>query len=286
MPFAPARRRALALLSGFGLSLAGGSAFGRPDMKAFRDEVLAILRELYPDRRFEPAAEDDVVLFGKIRLGIGNLAVYASDPDPAKRRETIVAWFGQQGLLAESSFEAPKQSWEAVLPRLRPKLAPAEYLRELPSLVHRPFSDDLRLAYAVDEGNRDRYVDASHLDGWGATPEALHERAIANLEAMSEEVELRRKVPRSGQGAYVSVNQGDAYDAARIVLPRFRARLVALLGPRTRVGIPNRDFLVAWSQDFESETRFIERVEEDTRAQPYPLTSRIFVIDEAGWRPL
>ena len=232
MPFAPMRRGALAFISGFGLSLAaGGPVAARSDMKAFQAEVLEILRERYPELRFEAGAEEDVVLFGNIRLGLGNLAAYASDPDPAKRRETILAWFGQSGFLARSSYEAPKESWDAVLPKLRPKLMPAEYLREMPDLVHRPFSDDVRLAYGVDEGNRDRYVVAPHLAGWGATSEALHERAIANLEAMSEDIELRRKAPKSGQGAYVTVNHGDAYDAARIVLPRFRTRLVALLGP-------------------------------------------------------
>lgn len=277
------RRRVLTLLAGFGLSFLPRSALGRPDMKAFQAEVLAILRERYPDRHAEPAPEEDVILLGKMRLGIGNLAVYASDPDPAKRRKTIVAWLDQ---IVDPAHETPKDAWVDVLPKLRPKLMPADYLRELPSLVHRPFSEELRLAYGVDEGNRDRYVAASHLEGWGATSDTLHERAISNLEAMSQDVVLQKKTPRSGRGAYVTVNVGDAYDATRIVLPGFRTRLLATLGPKARVGIPNRDFLVAWSQDFGSETRFIERVEEDAHVQAYPLTKQIFVIEESGLRPL
>lgn len=153
-------------------------------------------------------------------------------------------------------------------------------------MVYRPFSDEVRLAYVVDEGDRDRYVLAPLLEGWGASADAVHENAIANLEAMSEHIGLRRKAPQSGRGAFVTVHEKDAYDAVRIVLPRFRARLREALGPDPRVGIPNRDFLVAWSKDFDAEAGFIARVEEDTRVQPYPLTKQIFVIGQEGLRPL
>ena len=44
------------------------------------------------------------------------------------------------------------------------------------------------------------------------------------------------------------LNSGDGYDATRLVLPQVRDAFAAELGEEYLVGIPNRDFLIAFSQ--------------------------------------
>ncbi len=57
------------------------------------------------------------------------------------------------------------------------------------------------------------------------------------------------------------------------------------LGDFVYAGIPNRDFLVLWSQDFAAHAGFVAQIKRDSQNRPYPLTDEIFVITAAGVRP-
>ncbi len=78
---------------------------------------------------------------------------------------------------------------------------------------------------------------------WGVSQDALHDAAIGNLETLSKDVAIEPNRPVSGAGSFIAIAPNDSYDATRLLLPGFRARLLAALGDAAYAAIPNRDFL-------------------------------------------
>ena len=104
-----------------------------------------------------------------------------------------------------------------------------------------------------------------------------------NLErlAAGQAIEPKRKA----DGAYALCGTDDGYAAARILCPSFMARLRDTLGsPTICVGIPNRDFLVAWTPDFELRRRFATQVADDAAGRDDPFNDSLFVSSESGVR--
>lgn len=120
---------------------------------------------------------------------------------------------------------------------------------------------------------------------WGVSQDALHDAAIGNLETLSKDVAIEPNRPASGAGRFIAIAPNDSYDATRLLLPGFRARLLAALGDAAYAAIPNRYFLVAWSRDDASHARFVAQIEKDVRNRPYPLTDTLFFISKDGVRP-
>jgi hypothetical protein len=50
------------------------------------------------------------------------------------------------------------------------------------------------------------------------------------------------------------------------------------------VGIPNRDFLIAWSSDFSGFAAFVAQIGKDARQQAYPVSGALFVVSRDGVR--
>lgn len=62
-------------------------------------------------------------------------------------------------------------------------------------------------------------------------------------------------------------------------------RLRAALGDILIVGIPNRDFLVAWTPDFAGRAGFVAQISRDMQRRPHPRTDELFVATTDGVRP-
>ena len=74
---------------------------------------------------------------------------------------------------------------------------------------------------------------------------------------------------------------GEGLDAARILLPEVRVRLVSDLGPTHRIliGVPERDLLVAArlaDGDDEFASMFADYLADRSRAADEPIDSRVF----------
>jgi hypothetical protein len=108
---------------------------------------------------------------------------------------------------------------------------------------------------------------------------------VANLEAPSKDATIEPKGPATGVGHCVAIAIKDGHGATRLLLPGIRARLMAALGDFVYVGIPDRDFLVAWSRDYSYYEQFIEQIAQDFQRRPYPVTGALFVVTPAGVRP-
>ena len=112
----------------------------------------------------------------------------------------------------------------------------------------------------------------------------LHDAALANLETMSKDLAVYAPRPEGATGGVAVIDTGDGYDAARILLPGLRGRLVAALGPTVMAGVPGRDLFVAWSAGLANRREFETKVRDMAGRMPHPVTDQIFVIDAGGIR--
>ena len=190
--------------------------------------------------------------------------------------------------LSDTSPDRSEANPAVLLKRVMPMLKPVALLdevrrRHLPPLIHRPLAGDIMITYVVDEGQSVVYLNQEHMARWGVGEPTLYDRALKNL---------RRKPWRpepgllgSGKEALLIFNSGDGFDATRVLLPELFVPFAASLPGHLVIGMPNRDFLIAFS---DADARIVQRIkaqiENDVRAQPHPLTERLFTLRDGQLR--
>lgn len=107
------------------------------------------------------------------------------------------------------------------------------------SPILQPFSQDLLVAYLVDEGESFAYVQQRHLDQAGISPQALHLIGLRNLAALAEErAEVR------AHGELFAVLMDGHFEASLLLLDEFWSQWYAQLLPNGAVAaLPARDVL-------------------------------------------
>jgi uncharacterized protein YtpQ (UPF0354 family) len=173
---------------------------------------------------------------------------------------------------------------EALLARVMPMVKPLTLLNEvrergLPMLAYRPLAGDLLVAYVLNEGNSAGYLNERHMRTWNVTEAELHERALANLRAKAWTP--YPGVLGAGKGALLILNSRDGYDAARVLLPELFAEFQARVPGTIVLGVPNRDFLIVFSDaDRRVFAQVAAQIERDARAQPHSLTAQLFTYND------
>lgn len=213
-----------------------------------------------------------------VRLDLGHCyADYQRDPD---RLDSLVG-----GLLRSArSFTADQliTNVGVLRPHIYPMLKPAALLQavhahQLPMLAHRPFLAGLAITYVVDERGSVTYINEQHTAHWQIDPADLHAQALENL---------RQRSARSGyttlgsgeQRLFIS-NTQDGYDAARLLLPDLLEPWALAFSGRLLIGIPNRDFLVAFSAaDPTIAANVAHQIAHDVLQHPAGLTDRLFTL--------
>jgi hypothetical protein len=252
------------------------------DEDTFRQTVLALLGRRHPEWHVVPGANPQTIEIGNAEIYLDNIYRHVRDLPPAKRDGKVFAFMENAMAGRETSKENP--GFAATSNRVRPQIVPADYLRRAPALVHRQFLAGLIVAYAIDEKERYRLLQQALIDSWHVRQAEIEALAIANLEAVSADIPLN---PRSntGSGAFVAVSTSDGYDAARLLLPQFMRRVrQALNASLVFAGIPNRDFLVAWTPDFAQRQGFATRIAQDIQVRPHPLADALFASADSGVR--
>jgi uncharacterized protein YtpQ (UPF0354 family) len=263
------------------------AAFGQSsEMRRLRAQVLEILRQKYPQLQAKAGNEDSLI---DIEAGTKTGSI---DLTSLQRTVRLLSTGEQQAAITDyvdrlverfdKVDDASRSSWAEMSTRLRPRLVAPEIAKAAPTALLRAFAGGVLNAYVLDHGRQVEYVQRDMLRPWNVDGQRVHDTAVANLEALSEDVEIEVSKARGG-GRFTAVDTDDSYDAARLVLPRFRDRLLTALGSPIFVGIPNRDFLVAWSADAPFAV-FADQVAEDFGKQPYPITDTVFHVDGNGVR--
>jgi len=182
--------------------------------------------------------------------------------------------------------------YAALSDRIYPMLKPLEMLvevreRKLPMLAYREFLGDLMIAYVIDEERSVAYINEEHLDRWNMSVHDLHEQALVNLRRRSERVKYTT-VGTDEQQLFI-FNSGDGYDASRLLLSEVLAEWARAVPGNLVIGIPNRDFLIAFSDANPEILRAIAmQVQADAARREYGLTDQLFtlvkgVVKEYRW---
>lgn len=254
------------------------------DKQTFRNQVVKILREDYPDLkiRVENDASPEVIYINEMQCGLSNL--HSRYDGTAKTshelKELVKDHFG--GIVSalgqiEASLE---KTWEEARSLVFPQLMPRDYAEKF-GIVSRAFGKDILVGIVLDDERSYRYVRAEEIETWNVTKSEIYEVAIGNLSEKSSGMALTLIPPPRG---FLAVATGDGFDAARIVLPSFQALVREHIGTPFRFGVPNRDFLICWNADEpdEFQAAMRENISNDSKSRPYPLSGTAFEIDEMG----
>lgn len=235
----------------------------------------------------------------ELRLRIGDRSVladleafYAAYTANPAQIDTIARNFIQSLLGAVP--DRSEQEFTALAERVMPMLKPASLLltvREsnLPMLAYRPFLADLIIAYVIDEGQSVTYMNEEHLDRWRISEQELHELALENLRQRTHE-RVRYTVAGEGERSLFIFNSGDGYDATRILLSDVLASWARQIPETLVIGIPNRDFLIAFSDADDEILRSIaHQIQADSARFEHGLTDQLFTfaagrITEYDWK--
>jgi uncharacterized protein YtpQ (UPF0354 family) len=177
--------------------------------------------------------------------------------------------------------------------RVYPILKPIEMLaevreRKLPMLAYREFLADLMITYVIDEERSFAYINEDHLDRWKVSVEDLHRQAIENLRRRTDDRVTYTAVGAGEQRLFI-FNSGDGYDATRLLLSDVLADWAREVPGRLVIGIPNRDFLIAFSDANSEVLRGVAaQVQSDAAQREYGLTEQLFtlangVVKEYTW---
>ncbi len=173
--------------------------------------------------------------------------------------------------------------FDALAARIYPMLKPIELLaavreRGLPMLAYREFLADLIITYVIDEERSVTFINEDHLERWGIGVQELHAQALKNLRARTLE-----RIDYTSAGAGVQrifiFNSGDGYDATRLLLADVLAGWAREVPGRLVIGIPNRDFLIAFSDADPAILQGVaHQIQADSVQRAYGLTDQLFTL--------
>lgn len=252
---------------------------GQPE--AFAQRVRQILRGMKPQLAVDLTGPSELLVNGR-RLDLENLMrLVATDTD---RGSEIVEQYLRH-LFDEDTLTIGTMPWEVARGKIMPRIQPRSIFEHLSEemVAHVPYVNDTAIVFVIDMPNMTVSVTTEQMVRWGIRDAAeLEEIARENLDRYTPELELRCMEAEDG-GRAIVVAQQDGYDASRLLLDTLRETLGPQLGGDFLVGTPSRDMFVAVSR---GPSAFVERVQDrianDFRRLPYPITSRMFYVTFDG----
>ncbi len=174
-----------------------------------------------------------------------------------------------------------EQAAQAFLPMLQQvRWLEETQLQKAAPVVHRPFAGGLIITYVFDFPDSRAYLNKTMMAKFAvmpdATPDAIYAYALENL---------RKRTTSRDYATYglhdrtvVVCENKDGYAATRVLLPELPERWAERIPGRMLLGIPNRDFLIAFSDRNPEQVDAIARqVRRDATKRDHPLSASIFV---------
>ncbi|MCC9643020.1 hypothetical protein LOC71_12095 [Rhodopirellula sp. JC740] len=263
------------------------------DLESFSQRVLEIVQRHFPTEGFRMGEELGVLSCGEMQFGLSNLLAqyHQSNLDDDELDETVRVTFARMLEMVRAADQVLPETWEEAKPRLRVQLCRSD-IDALRKAITFPFASDITSSVVVDSPHGYAYIRPEDAERWGQSVVDLIEIAKTNL--LADSLDCPMGVVE-GPPKFIAIQSGDGYDAARVLLPQIRERLIRELSedseasdgePAAIVGVPNRDFLIAWSAALPTELheQLARTVAEDSRRQSHPLSEQTFRITaEAIW---
>ncbi|GAA5526949.1 DUF1444 family protein [Herpetosiphon gulosus] len=178
-----------------------------------------------------------------------------------------------------------QELWDELEDRVYPMIKPASMLlevaeRNLPQLVYRPFLADLIVCYVIDEPESVAYINEEHLKTWGVLETTIYTKAVDNLRTKTLKPGMAQVVGEGNQMLFI-YSTSDGYDAARILLTDVLSEWADLLPGNLVLGIPNRDFLIGFSDaNPEILQRIAMQIAQDAYKLDYGLSDQLWTIKQ------
>ena len=180
----------------------------------------------------------------------------------------------------------PPPTEEEAARSLLPMLNPAVFLdavehRNAPPLVHRPFVGGLVITYVFEFPHHRAYINDEIMSKiTSGSPETgldeIHEYALENLRYRTK----RRDYEMHGRRdeTMISCETDDGFAATRVLLPEMMEKWASRIPGRMLIGIPNRDFLIAFGdRDPARVAALAEQVRRDAAERDHPLCADLLV---------
>jgi uncharacterized protein YtpQ (UPF0354 family) len=166
------------------------------------------------------------------------------------------------------------------MPRIQPESIFEHLDRE--QVAHVPFVNNTVIVFVIDLPQLTVSITTEQMIRWGLQCDDLDALSRENLARYAPDLELRVVDSHDGGRAAI-VSQQDGYDAARLLLSTLHDRLSREMKGDFYVATPARDTFIAISVGPDPFVgRLKQRVEDDYRRLPYPITRELFYVTRDG----
>jgi uncharacterized protein YtpQ (UPF0354 family) len=248
--------------------------------EAFTEAVAQLLRRMQPEYAVELIGPRELLVNGR-RLDLDNLFRMVIQ-EPGRGNEIVEHYLNQ--LFAGDALNGLCTSLDFARPRIMPRIQPERIFEHLSRemVAHVPFVNGTAIVFVTDLPHMTVSITTEQCLRWGLCVEELDEIARENLDAYSPEMEIQLVESKEGGRAAI-VCEHDGYDAARLLLTDLHKRLAPRLGGDFYVATPARDMFVAMSQGPDPFLdRLRDRVSQDYRRLPYPISADFFLVTRDG----
>ena len=251
------------------------------DRAAFFDAVADIAKRLLTRCEIQPQADDFSLQIDEMVLRLDNLYLqYRQAPEALDELAGQALHAFVTGRERYSDLMGYDQARQHLMPILRPK---GTCQKDLPAtLASVEFVNEAVIHFVIDQERTMRYLTLDDLHSWAVTVEQVQLYAIANLAGYRRDLRTHTITDNQETLALV-LTELDGYDAARLLLPDLHARLSKALGSPFLVGVPNRDFFIAFRMDDHAFCRRVaNQVRNDFASMDHPVCERLFLISRDG----
>ena len=248
--------------------------------EAFAEQVLAIVKRSFPERNAALVGPLDLVIDGR-HLGLENLYRMVLR-DPQNGVEIVENYLDR--LMEGDTVSNAAIPFAMARPRIMPRIQPESIFRQLDreQVAHVPFVNGTVIVFVIDLPQLTVSVTTEQMIRWGVVAEDLEQIARENLGRYSPDLPIQIVESREGGRAAILSRQ-DGYDAARLLLGHLHQRLAPELKGDFYVATPARDTFLALTCDPpEFVDRLKNRIGQDYRRLPYPITDHLFVVTRDG----
>ena len=190
--------------------------------------------------------------------------------------------------VSQGETGVPDPGYQTIADRIFPQLKNVNLLvdtveRGADPILYRLFLADIMLTYAIRDSKRLSYLTETQIERWGVSEHVVHEQAMKNLAAASQKIPYH--VAGTGSQQVVIFNVNDGLDAARLLLPDLIQSAAHDIPGNLVIGIPNRDFMVVFSDDDPDRVSAVAlQVTQDMRQHSHGLTTHLFTIADGEVR--
>lgn len=202
--------------------------------------------------------------------------------DPSRLGDIVGVHLSVLGGAAQVSALARPDGSETLLPLLQLQTWLDDAKSKVNSApIHQPFVTGLVVTYVIDAPAFRTYLNedalAKILSNDGITQEDVYQSALQNLRIHAAE-EMEIETHNRSRETLITCETDEGYASSLILLPELMEEWNNKIPGTMLIGIPNRDFIIAFSDLHPSGVEGIEeQTHLDSRSKDRPLSGRLFM---------